>query len=146
MTPSEKLVELLPCPFCGNPDVEYDIICIECHNCGASGGPRRAIGEDGVLTSEELWNKRRWNTRASIPTPEASEQIQDMGDCAARTVATHEPSPSSTGLGPSGECQLSRECPTCQGRGEVWVFPNGLSRAPDPAQCDDCHGTGAMRP
>jgi hypothetical protein len=38
------------------------------------------------------------------------------------------------------------ECPTCQGRGEVWVYPNGLARAPDPAQCGDCHGTGRASP
>jgi hypothetical protein len=36
------------------------------------------------------------------------------------------------------------ECPTCQGRGEVWVFLGGLGRAPDPAQCDDCQGTGRI--
>jgi hypothetical protein len=34
------------------------------------------------------------------------------------------------------------ECPTCQGRGEMWAFVQGLGRAPDPVQCDDCHGTG----
>jgi RecJ-like exonuclease len=40
------------------------------------------------------------------------------------------------------ETEQTTECPTCQGRGEVWVFLNGLARAPDPAQCDDCCGTG----
>lgn len=35
---------------------------------------------------------------------ELRQQEQGVGDCATRTAATHEPSPTS-GLGPSGECQ-----------------------------------------
>jgi hypothetical protein len=56
---AEAVERLLPCPFCGCPDIEYDIICIDCPNCLASGPARRAVGDDGVLTSEGQWNKRR---------------------------------------------------------------------------------------
>lgn len=62
-SPAEPLVpnaeeRLLPCPFCGCPNLEYDIIAIDCPNCFACGPPRRAIGEDGVLTSDGQWNAR----------------------------------------------------------------------------------------
>jgi hypothetical protein len=68
--------ELEPCPFCGNPDVEYDIICIDCHNCHASGPARRAGGDDGVLTSEAQWNKRRPDlARENIALREAMGRI-----------------------------------------------------------------------
>jgi Lar family restriction alleviation protein len=72
MTRAEKLVE--PCPFCASeqvttaPDHEWgdttwDAIC---KACGAR--VRRDLEEQAIAA---------WNTRASIPTPEASEQLQE---------------------------------------------------------------------
>jgi hypothetical protein len=63
---------LLPCPFCGCPNLEYDIISIECPNCFACGPPRRAIGDDGVLTSDGQWNKRK---ALSVTNPDV-ERLQ----------------------------------------------------------------------
>jgi hypothetical protein len=67
---------LLPCPFCGCPNLEYDIISIECPNCFACGPPRRAIGDDGVLTSDGQWNKRK---ALSVTNPDV-ERLQGQAE------------------------------------------------------------------
>jgi hypothetical protein len=77
MTPSEKLVELLPCRECGAPcrpeqfpdycgEIDFKTTVWLCSKHKMFGGD--CPSDTAYLTADA------WNTRASIPTPEASEQ------------------------------------------------------------------------
>lgn len=57
----QALIELLPCPFCGSPNVGLRGRCIECDNCKASSGE---VSRHGNLY--ELY--RQWNTRHTAHT------------------------------------------------------------------------------
>lgn len=49
---TSKKLDLLPCPFCGSPDVGPLASFIKCYSCDAEGPP------DVRRTAEEAWNQR----------------------------------------------------------------------------------------
>jgi hypothetical protein len=93
MTPSEKLVPLT--------DAEAEKAFIACvtalDRLGAAPAATVTGKDDEGVTFSLHFSTKRARKLASIPTPEASEQLQDMGDCADAHRATRP-----TGQAPAG--------------------------------------------
>ena len=71
------MTKLLPCPFCGAPDPEYDGgNFVQCRKCGGE-----VIVNVSPRDAEEA--VRRWNTRASLSSTNQAEVNRALGACAA---------------------------------------------------------------
>jgi hypothetical protein len=86
---------------------------------------------------------RQWLTNINgraVPYPPSNER-KDTVRQVLEALATLQ----SSAVLPS-EAITDDECPTCQGRGDVWTQSPGLPRNPQPEQCGDCYGTGRTNP
>lgn len=67
MTDLNKMPDILPCPFCGNPDVQLVTIpdadgdalhAVGCPKCGCNGTPHVAAMDDPRPAAVVAWNRR----------------------------------------------------------------------------------------
>lgn len=116
---------LLPCPFCGNPDVEMVTTQVCCHGCHAV--------VNFVTSSTVSYSRRKWNSRSLTTKPDwnegntqmwvgpVSQKATDPTDVQFASLAEYEP-------------------------GSIWAIVDGLLIIPRPSRAPDIiDGTGVYR-